>query len=91
MTHAINIEGIKLYAYHGCLEEESRIGGNYIVDVYMITDFSEAAKTDDLTKTIDYCTVYEISKAQMAIRIVPGEMAEASLIKMEATNNPSVL
>lgn len=68
MTHAINIEGIKLYAYHGCLEEESRIGGNYIVDVYMITDFSEAAKTDDLTKTIDYCTVYEISKAQMAIR-----------------------
>ena len=68
MTHAINIEGIKLYGFHGCLEEESRIGGNYIVDVYMTTDFSEAAKTDDLTKTIDYCTVYEISKAEMAIR-----------------------
>lgn len=34
----------------------------------MTTDFSEAAKTDDLSKTIDYCTVYEISKAEMAIR-----------------------
>lgn len=66
--HAINIEGIKLYAYHGCLEEEAKIGGHYIVDVYMTTDFSEAAKTDDLTKTIDYCTVYEIAKAEMAIR-----------------------
>jgi dihydroneopterin aldolase len=68
MTHCINIEGIKLYGYHGCLDEEARIGGNYIVDVYMTTDFSEAAKTDDLTKTLDYCTVYEISKAEMAIK-----------------------
>jgi len=68
MTHAINIEGIKLYGFHGCLDEEGRIGGHYIVDVYMTTDFTDAAKTDDLTKTIDYCTVYEISKAEMAVR-----------------------
>jgi dihydroneopterin aldolase len=68
MTHAINIEGIKLYAYHGCLEEEAKIGGNYIVDVYMTLDFTEAANTDDLTKTVDYCSIYEICKAEMAIR-----------------------
>ena len=68
MQHSINIEGIKLYAYHGCLEEEAKIGGNYIVDVYITTDFTEAAKTDDLKKTVDYCAVYEISKAEMAIR-----------------------
>lgn len=68
MTHAINIEGIRLYAFHGCLEEEGRIGGNYIVDVYMTTDFSVAARTDDLKETIDYCTVYEICRAEMAIR-----------------------
>jgi dihydroneopterin aldolase len=68
LKHHINIEGIKLYAYHGCLEEEARIGGNYIVDVYIGTDFTEAAKTDDLTKTIDYCAIYEISKTEMAIR-----------------------
>jgi 7,8-dihydroneopterin aldolase/epimerase/oxygenase len=64
----INIEGLKFYAYHGCLEEEARIGGNYIVDVQIITDFSLAADTDDLTKTIDYCAVYEICKAEMGIR-----------------------
>jgi len=68
MQHVINIEGIKLYAYHGCLEEEAKIGGNYVVDVYMNTDFSEAAKTDDLLKTIDYCSVYEIVKMEMGIR-----------------------
>jgi dihydroneopterin aldolase len=68
MTHTINIEGINIYAYHGCMDEEAVMGGNYIVDVYVKTDFSEAAKTDDLSKTIDYCAVYEICKKEMAVR-----------------------
>ncbi len=66
--HKIIVEGIKVFAYHGCLEEEAKSGTHYTVDVWMETDFSEAAKTDDLTKTIDYVTVYDIVKKQMAIR-----------------------
>jgi dihydroneopterin aldolase len=68
MTQHINIEGIKFYAYHGCLEHEAQTGGNFIVDVYITCDFNEAAKTDDLTKTIDYCAVYEVCKREMMIR-----------------------
>jgi dihydroneopterin aldolase len=68
MVNRINIEGIKLYAFHGCLEEEAKIGANYIVDVNITTDFSKAAISDDLIDTIDYCAIYEISKKQMAIR-----------------------
>jgi dihydroneopterin aldolase len=68
MTHHISVEGIKLYGFHGCLPEEGNIGGHYMVDVYLSTDFTEAAIQDDLSKTIDYCTVYEISKKHMAIR-----------------------
>ena len=67
MQH-INIEGIKLYGYHGCLEEESKIGTDYTIDVFIRFDFSEAANTDDLSKTIDYCDVYTIVKHEMAIR-----------------------
>ena len=66
--NTIAVEGINIYAYHGCLDEEGLIGGNYIVDVYMQTDFTEAAKTDELHKTIDYCAVYEIAKKEMAVR-----------------------
>ncbi|MDQ3046817.1 MAG: dihydroneopterin aldolase [Bacteroidota bacterium] len=66
--HKILVEGINVYAYHGCLEEEGRIGANYIVDITLETDFSEAAKNDDLNKTIDYVVVYEIVKKEMAIR-----------------------
>ena len=64
----IKVSGIKLYAYHGCLEEEALIGCNYVVDVSIETDFSKAAEKDDLTKTVDYVKVYEIVKTEMAIR-----------------------
>ena len=44
------------------------IGGNYIVDIEIFTDYSLAAKNDDLTKTVDYCDVYQIVKREMKIR-----------------------
>jgi dihydroneopterin aldolase len=64
----IHVSGIQVYAYHGCLEEEGILGGNYIVDVRIETDFEEAALKDDLTKTVDYVDVYKIVKQQMSMR-----------------------
>lgn len=64
----INVDGIKLRAYHGCLEEEALIGGDYIVNITLHTDFSVAAMNDELADTIDYVTVYNIVKEEMAIR-----------------------
>lgn len=91
MIHSINIEGIHLYAYHGCLEEEEKIGGNYIVDVHMTTDFTDAAESDDLLKTVDYCTVYEIVKAQMAIRNKLIEAVGARIYKQLKAEFPELL
>jgi 7,8-dihydroneopterin aldolase/epimerase/oxygenase len=68
MTHVIEVSGIRLYANHGCLEEEELIGGQYTVDVYLKTDFTEAAEQDELSKTIDYVTVNRIVEEEMAIR-----------------------
>lgn len=68
MNHLIEVNGIKLYAYHGCLEEEGKIGGNYVVDVCMKTDFSQAALSDELSQTIDYVHINAIVTQEMAIR-----------------------
>jgi dihydroneopterin aldolase len=68
MKHVIEVNGIKIYAFHGCLPEEEKIGGHYSVDVMLNTNFSEAATTDDLHKTIDYCDVNRIVIEEMAIR-----------------------
>lgn len=68
MQHTIEINGIKVYAHHGCLDEEAKIGGNYIVDVCIKTDFSVAAKTDELSKTVDYVTINAMVKEEMTVR-----------------------
>lgn len=64
----IEVNGIRVYAYHGCLSEEGRIGGHYQVDISITGDFGKSERTDKLTDTIDYSRVTAIVKEQMAIR-----------------------
>lgn len=64
----IIVKGIKLYAYHGCTDEEQKIGTNYEVDVTIDANLDKASESDNLNDTIDYVIVYEIVKEQMAIK-----------------------
>ena len=64
----IEVNGIQVFAYHGCLPEEARIGGRYRVDVTITGDFSQAERTDELADTVDYGRVTTIVKACMAER-----------------------
>ena len=64
----ITVEGIRLYAYHGHLPEEAKLGGHFIVNVWVTADTSEVEKTDDLNDTVDYAKIIAIVKEQMAIR-----------------------
>ncbi|MFM6934842.1 MAG: dihydroneopterin aldolase [Flavobacteriales bacterium] len=68
MKQVIEVNGIQLYAHHGCLPEEERIGGHYVVDIALLTDFQSAAETDELTQTVDYVAINQIVKEEMAIR-----------------------
>ncbi len=98
MTHTIEVNGIKLYAYHGCLTEEGKIGGNYIVDISLKTDFGAAAVSDQLNQTIDYVDLNSIVKEEMAIRSkliehvgqrivnrIKSEIKEAISLKVKVT------
>jgi dihydroneopterin aldolase len=64
----ININQIRVWANHGCWEEEAIIGGDYIVDVSLELDFAKAAQHDDLDQTADYVVVKEIVYREMAVR-----------------------
>lgn len=68
MKHSIHVKGIRCYAYHGCMEEEAKIGGHYIVDASIDTNFSLAADSDELINTVNYCAVQKIVVEEMAIR-----------------------
>jgi 7,8-dihydroneopterin aldolase/epimerase/oxygenase len=58
MLNIIKIRKATFYGYHGVRSEEQSVGGKYEADIDIYTDFSEASKNDNLSKTIDYHKVY---------------------------------
>ena len=68
MTHTIEVNGIKLYAFHGCLPEEELVGGHYIVDVEVTTDFTKSTVSDKLEDTVDYVLINKIVTEEMSVR-----------------------
>ncbi len=64
----IKIKNIRIYAYHGCLIEEGKIGSDYRVDLAVKADLSKSSKTDNLSDTVDYVHLNKIVKEEMAIR-----------------------
>jgi len=64
----IEVEGIKLFGYHGCLDEEGKIGTDYRVNVTVWGDLTRPAQSDDLHDTLDYVIINRIVKQEMTIR-----------------------
>jgi dihydroneopterin aldolase len=77
----VALEGMKFFAYHGFYEEEQILGTDYILDVYVKTNFSKAAKSDELfifeneededeedkiPTTVNYEIIYLLCKTAMA-------------------------
>lgn len=61
----IALEGIKIFAYHGCFEEEKIIGTHFRVDLYLETDTSKAEESDNLKDTLNYQSVFEMVRDEM--------------------------
>ena len=64
----IKVENIRVYAYHGCLEEEAKIGSDYRVDMVAKADLENSSRSDQLSDTVDYVHLNFIAKQEMAIR-----------------------
>mgnify|MGYP001411117412 CR=1 FL=1 len=53
---------MQFYGYHGVFPEENKLGQRFYVDLELSLDLSEAGRTDDLEKTVNYAEVYELVK-----------------------------
>lgn len=59
----IHLNELEFYGYHGALPEETKLGQRFRVTVSLATDLSEAGKTDDLDKTVNYAEVYSVCRS----------------------------
>lgn len=73
MTSKILLENLKIYAYHGVLPEENRIGTSYILNVEVHADLWKATETDDLNDTISYADINDLIHTEMKI---PSKLLE---------------
>lgn len=69
----IKVENIRVFAYHGCLKEETKIGSDYRVDLEVKADLQISAKTDELKDTVDYVFLNKVIKEEMEI---PSKLLE---------------
>ena len=69
----IKVENIRVFAHHGCLEEETKIGSDYRVDLEVKADLTQSSISDALNDTVDYVLLNQIVKTEMA---QPSELLE---------------
>lgn len=87
---SIKIKNIKVFSYHGCLDEEGKIGSDYRVDLKVKGDLSLSAKTDALHDTIDYVHLNRVVREEMAIRSKLLETVAERILNRILTELPVV-
>lgn len=68
MTSLISLKGIRVYAFHGCLDEEAQIGSEYRVDLKTWANFGPSYQSDELEDTVDYVWLNRVAVEEMATR-----------------------
>jgi dihydroneopterin aldolase len=87
----IYLKNIRLYAFHGCMDEEEKIGSDYVVNVFVDTDLSHSSLSDDLKDTVDYVALHAIVKKEMSIRAKLLEKVADRILKRILKEHPEVV
>jgi dihydroneopterin aldolase len=84
MQNKIIISGLRIYAYHGVMEQERKVGAYFTIDLDVETDFTHAIESDDLSGTVSYADLFETIRREMSLpssllEHVAGRIAKAIL------------
>lgn len=60
MSDRILVTRIAVFAYHGLLAEEARLGQRFYISLDCRLDLAPAGRSDDVTRTVSYADLTEI-------------------------------
>lgn len=93
----IRLKGIQIYAHHGALDEERRLGQLFELDCEVAGDFGRGVSSgDDLHWTVDYTLLFrELERAFLAetyqlLETCASELANAILAKFSAVQEVTI-
>lgn len=81
MNTLINLNNLRIYAFHGVGQQEQIVGNEYMVNLRLKVDFSQAMRTDDLHHTVSYADVADCVKDEMSRPSLLIEHAAGRIIK----------
>ena len=58
---------VRFHAFHGVMPQERKVGADFTVSLRVGVDLSRAIESDDVEDTLNYATLYEVVKQEMAI------------------------
>lgn len=73
VTSQISLNDVRLYAYHGVMEQERKVGGWYTLSVVIDYPFEDALDSDDVADTLNYAEALDVVKREME---VPSNLLE---------------
>lgn len=80
-TRKIGLEGVKFNAPVGYFEEERKFRNDFVVDLYVVFEFSpHQSQTEDLNQTIDYTLLYHICEQCFQIETLLIETVAQSIL-----------
>lgn len=73
MESSVFVNDLRLYAYHGVLPQERRVGGDYSITLRVHYNISRAMETDCVADTLSYADLCDVVRREMA---VPSQLLE---------------
>lgn len=80
MKGTIEVNGLRLYARHGVMEQERIVGNLFEVTAHLVYPFLTAAESDSLSGTLNYASAIDVIKKEMEI---PSDLLEHAAFRIK--------
>lgn len=89
-TGFVFLNNVRFHAHHGVLAQEQATGGDFLVTLRMRYPLEKALESDNVDDTLNYATVYEVLKQEMAIPSALLEHVAGRIVKALRREFPRV-
>ncbi len=89
--YTIRLDGIYVRAYHGCYDLEQKVGNRFRVDLALRTPLGDLPQSDDVTRAVNYLTVFGIVERTMQRTQRTIEAAAMNIIEAVKAEFPQIV
>jgi len=85
MSDVMFLTGLLIHAHHGVMEHEERVGQRFILDLELLLNLADAARSDKLADTVSYAALAETAtraftaQSRKLVEAAAGVVADAIL------------